>query len=266
MNNSPITRYLLPLLVLGSLALPASASDNRATQIDELSRQWLDTERQANVLQSQWQQQKPQLEQRISLLQAEREQLNKVLREHRDTGTAVEEKRRILLREQSQLEEQQATNNSQLQQLSARLDALAGRLPPPLADGWLASAPQDKNAALKFQLERLRKLLDFNQRYSLHQMRLSNEQGEAVLVKQLYFGLSQAWFTSPDGAFRGYGRVENGKWHWQADARCDSASLLQAIAMLEKQSPAQAVALPLLAPAKTAAPAAPSSVMSARHE
>ncbi|WP_430459986.1 DUF3450 family protein [Thalassolituus sp. LLYu03] len=255
--NNPHHRFprLLQAIAAVALTLPVQAADLTADRMDQLTRQWLDTERQTSRLQSDWAQQKPVLEQRLSLLKAEQAQLQSLLKNNHQSRDEVDQKRNELLQKQARLEDEQAQTAAAVSALQSRLDALLPMLPPPLQDGW-QNADTGNNAAnnagtsnesdvLRLQLARLTRLKEFNERITLHSMRLTNDAGDEVLVKQIYLGLAQAWFASSNGEFRGTGRAENGQWVWHFDNDLSATDVLDAIAIAEKQKPAANVSLPL---------------------
>lgn len=237
-------RWLLATIFLSTA--PCVIADIRAEQIDALTQQWLHTEQQKSRLVSEWQSQKPMVEQRIELLQAEQKQLSEILQRRDEKSDKVDQKREALMAQQSTLEAQQAETDKLIQALAMRLDALEPRLPPPLQNDWNSKANEESSNQLRLQLARLSRMKEFNERTTLHSMRLTEPStGEEILVKQLYLGLSQAWFASSDGSYRGVGRVDNGIWRWTFRDDISSGSILAAIAITEKQSPAQSIALPV---------------------
>lgn len=244
------------LLLLPLIALPVNAAD--LSQIDRLTEQWLNTERQASSLQSDWRAQQPLLEQRLALLQAEKEQLQAMMAESRDSQSDVTTRRAALLQNQAQLEQGQIHLERGLQSLALRLDALMAQVPPPLKNTLrqerypLNQTPTQVNETpntsvqLQAALAKLSRLGDFNQRITVHQSPLVRPDGSAVLVKQLYLGLGMAWFVSNDGQYAGWGQVREGHWYWRFDDRAvNASSVLRAIAVFEKQQQAQWVRLPI---------------------
>ncbi|MCH2057634.1 MAG: DUF3450 domain-containing protein [Thalassotalea sp.] len=226
----------LPLIV--SAMTSFAQAELSANRIDQLTKQWLETERQTSLLKANWQVEKPLLEQRIKLLNIEKDQLNSLLEMNQVSTSEVEQKRESLLEQQAKLESEQAMTANAIDPIRERLDSIEPLLPPPLQEGW-QSEPSDNNAVvLEQQLTRLSRLKDFNERITLHAMRLPNEQGDDVLVKQLYLGLSQAWFSSQNGQFKGYGLAENGVWQWHFSQTLDSQQILDAIAIVENQKTA----------------------------
>jgi hypothetical protein len=186
------------------------------------------------------------VEQRIGLLQAEKKQLTEMLQRRDEKSDEVDQKREALMEQQSTLEAQQAETDKLIKALATRLDALEHRLPPPLQSDWSSEADEESSSQLRLQLARLSRMKEFNERTTLHSMRLTEPStGEEILVKQLYLGLSRAWFASSDGSYRGVGHVDNGIWRWTFRDDISAENILTAIAITEKQSPAQSIALPV---------------------
>ena len=234
-------------IALISCVAPFSlAAESSAQSIDELTRQWLETEHQKSRLISRWQDDKPLAEQRLELLRAEKKQLTELLAKRESKGDAVDQKREELVRQQSDLESEQAETEALVTTLATRLDAFKPMLPPPLQSTWDNAAGDDSNNQLRLQLARLSSLKEFNERVTLHSMRLKPDNSpEDVLVRQLYLGASQAWFSSADGSYAGTGSVSDGEWVWRFRSDIDAGQILRAIAIAEKQSPAQTLSLPV---------------------
>ena len=94
-------------------------------------------------------------------------------------------------------------------------------------------------------MAQLSKLTEFDQRISVIQQNIVNQQGEQILVKQLYLGAGLAWFVSLDGSYAGTGQVTENGWTWRFDNTLDSHEISRAIAIFEKQAEADFVQLPL---------------------
>ena len=242
---------LLPGMCLAA-EVPATVPTElpAARQADRLVQQWLDTERQASALESDWVTQKPLLLQRIALLRARREQLGNVLADSRASRSEVETQRTSLLAEQESMESQQAKLQRELKRLQRRLQGISAMLPPPLQTAWrdeaagLGDAP-DTSVQLQVALAQLDKLLEFNQRITVSEAPLATEDGREVVVQQLYLGAGSAWFSSADGSVAGSGRASAGGWRWQFDNGVKGASVLDAVAMFRHQREAALVQLPL---------------------
>ncbi len=217
-------------------------------QTDELIYQWLEIERQTSMLESDWQLQKPYLKQRISLLKAEKKQLQKILETSKDGQGSVDKQRSILLVEQTEMEVQQSKLKSYLDLLSNKIQTISVLIPPPLQAPWqkeqaiLGKSP-DTAVALQVALSQLAMLADFNQRISVHETLVKAPDGDEVLVKQLYLGVGAAWFSNKDGSYGGWGRVTYEGWVWQFNSQQDNQEIVKAIEIFEKQRDADFVHL-----------------------
>ena len=191
-KNSIVAVTCFGVLIL--LERPIAYGQTTANKIDQLTQQWLSTERQTANLKATWLTEKPLLTQRIELLRQEKNQINTLLKENKNSTSEAEEKRELLQQQQAKLEREQVLTINAINQLKAQLDSLLSRLPPPLQSTW-QNEPSENNAVLlEQQLTRLSKLKAFNDRITIHTMRLTNNTDEEILVKQLYLGVSQAWF------------------------------------------------------------------------
>lgn len=229
-------------------ATPAMATNSQS--LDALVQQWLSLEQQHARLNQDWLLRQQSLQQGISLLSAEKAQLQQLVQQSSQQQDEVSAQRLALLAEQQQLEQQQLRASVAINRLMAELQGLAPQLPPPLQQLWqqqLAdiNADSDSSVMLQRSLLLLSKFNEFQQRISLADMTLSTDDGKQVRVRQLYLGATQAWFASSDGSYAGRGFPTRQGWQWQFDNRIDARQVLQAIAMTEKKAPAKLVELPL---------------------
>ncbi|MDN3637480.1 DUF3450 family protein [Simiduia curdlanivorans] len=241
----------LPLALLSNLILGvASVQAQTPEMVDRLTQRWLDSEAQRVRLNTDWQAQKPLLEQRLGLLAAEKLQLQAMLQSSSDSQQGVEAKRAQLLAEQAELEQQQQVLNQHLELLLARTAALAPLLPPPLAEQWLTeqSAPSEQPEAsqqLQSALAQLSRLAEFDARITVQEGLVSLPDVGELLVKQLYLGVGAAWFVSADGQYRGWGQALDEAWVWRPDEQVSSREISRAIAMFERREQAEFVRLPM---------------------
>ncbi|TYK64982.1 DUF3450 family protein [Colwellia echini] len=240
--------------VMGSTCgclLSFSALAVNTAQIEDLTQQWLDIEKQSVQLQTNWQMQQPILRQQITLLNEEKSQLTKMLQVDNSSQAQVEVKRSELLQQQNELEQQQQQLTNQLIVLNKQLLNLNNLLPPPLTDAWqsedqVLDAEPTTSQQLQVSLAKLDKLNAFNQRISIHEKPLTAPNGNEILVKQFYLGLSSAWFTSANGEYRGWGQATDNGWQWYFDEQLSADAIQQAIAIFEKKQQADFVALPMV--------------------
>lgn len=241
-------RYSLTLIIALGLPLPVLAQT--PDQVDRLTEQWLSIESQTSHLQSSWETQQPVLKQRMDLLQAEKKQLQALMKQSGSSEDNVDSRRAELLDEQNQLEQQQAALTRSLAQLASKLEEIAPLLPPVLAMTWqdeqntLDSAPATSQQ-LQVALAQLSALAEFEQRISVHEGVVSNDAGQEILVKQLYLGAGFAWFTSRDAQQVGWGRASDDGWSWHFDTNIDAEKITKAIDIFEKRATAELVHLPI---------------------
>ncbi|VUD41874.1 hypothetical protein TDB9533_00578 [Thalassocella blandensis] len=245
-------RWLLgSLLLISHLCTASTTSDT-----DALVQKWLDLEHQSSALHSEWQRQKPILQQRLDLLKKEKQQLQGMLQNHQSQRSEVESKRAALLAEQNAMEQHQQTLNSQLVKLREQLNVIQHLLPPPLQQQWQAeqqvlenqraeTGEANTSTQLQVSLAQLSKLMEFDKRITVHEMNLTAPSGQDVRVKQLYLGLGSAWFVSGDGSYAGTGQASANGWQWAFQAGLDGSVIQQAIAIYEKHAEADFISLPL---------------------
>ncbi len=239
-------------VLLSVLACPISVAQ-QAAEIDQLTKRWLQLERQSSKLQLHWLEQKRLLEQRLRLLEAQKQQLQSVVLERQGHNSQVEDRRAELLAQQEQFEAQHAGVQQALSQLVSKTQTLTQFLPPPLQIPWQkeSQALRDSNdgsTTLQVTLAKLSLLADFNRRVSVHSSPIAAPDGQTVVVKQLYLGLGMAWFVTENGQLAGWGQAGEDHWVWHFDSQLKGQSVLDAIAMYEKRKTADWVQLPFHVP------------------
>lgn len=232
------------------LLVTLSAQAQTADKTEKLVQQWLDIERQTAALNELWQQEKPLLEQRVALLKAESKQLQQVLDKSQGQQSAVDKQRADLLKEQNQLELQQQQVTEFVTQLNKVLAEFEGQVPPVVLASWqqednAITDEQDTSELLQVALAKLNKLSEFANRISVNEGQLTTADGQSVLVKQLYLGISQAWFVSHDHSIAGTGKASADGWKWHFDNDIDADAIASAIAIYEKQQQAELIGLPM---------------------
>lgn len=243
-------------LSLRIVAQPSAAMDDSLmpVEVDRMTQQWLDLERQTSHLRASWTEQQPILKQQRALLKAEKAQLQSVLKQSSTSEGDVEKRRAELMAEQTQLEQAQVQLGQALSLLSSQLQDMAAQLPPVLQAAWqaeqgdLALAGSSDNAHsehLQRSLAQLNLLADFDQRVTVHEGVLDGEDEKPILVKQLFLGLGMAWFVSRDGETAGWGQADEHGWNWHFDEGIEGDAITAAIAMYEKRQSADLLSLPI---------------------
>lgn len=233
------------LLLFGSCA--ALAQDDPAGEIETLSLQWTSLERQRNLLESNWRDEQPVLEQQLALLEREREALSDFLEQTETAQDNVEERRLEILGQQSVLEQRQASLEQELEATVIQVQNLYRQLPPPMLSAWEERLPElqaeflTTSERLQVLLEMLGDLDDFDRRLSLHEEVMTLQDGQEHLVSQVYLGLSHGWYVSANGLYAGAGHPGVNEWRWQSSNEPETIS--RVIAILERRRNAEFVAL-----------------------
>ena len=236
-------------LLLLSWCSNVSGQDDLTDDVPNLALQWTSLERQRGVLESNWREQQPVLEQQLDLLEREREELSSFLEETETAQDEVEERRLELLERQSVLEQQQASLERQLESAMLQLQSLRRQLPPPIAADWDEQLPQLRaeflttSERLQVLLEMLGDLDDFNRRVSLHEETMTLADGEEHLVSEVYLGVAQGWYVTANGGYAGIGRPGPDGWQWQSSD--EPEAIERVIAILERRRNVELAALPV---------------------
>jgi len=244
-------RQLYQSCILGSLLLTSQAISQPKTpveQADNLVAQWISIEQQNNQLRNRWQENKQLLQQRITLLQSEKEQLRSLTNSHVQKGDDVDVVRQELLTLQSSMESQQTRLDAWLKTQFSHVKNLHPQLPPPLADSWRNTLkgldPSDASKRLETLFNLYQAYVEFNGRISTRQAKIIDQQGQPKMVNQLFLGAARGWYITLDGqrAIAGFPRADG--WQWQHDNPVPSQQLSKALLMLEHKMEAQLVTFP----------------------
>jgi len=234
MNTVKATQRYLALIsvIIGLLPLPVNAES--AQNLDQLMSRWTQTERQRGHLVSEWLDRQQLLEQQLTLLSAEEEALNAILGKSDNFQKNVDKERNKLASELTQFEREQSIAKNAIGRAIAKIKILHPQLPPPLHILWadelaiLDGAELSNSERLEKLLSLLNQLDSFENRVALNQSLMTipsshpppnHAKGQSAeqmkhLTKQVYLGLSQAWYVSEDGAYYGYGKPSSNGWKW----------------------------------------------------
>jgi hypothetical protein len=241
----------LYVVLLGSLFIPMNsfAADDPVEDVHQLTLQWTGLEHQKDLLQKNWRRDKPVLEQQLSLLERETQELNRFLKESAQEQDEVEQRRLELIEQQTHLEHEQAALERSLRQAVLRLKALHLQLPPPLVEGWEEELPRLEESVLtnseKLQLvlNLLSQLDDFEQKVTLHETVMTLADGQEYLVKQVFLGLSHGWYVTADQSHAAAGMADPNGWQWTPVT--DGKRIAQIIAILERRMNPELITIPL---------------------
>jgi Protein of unknown function (DUF3450) len=223
-----------------------SAQDT-PTDLGLLIQQWTGLERQKDELKNRWRTQQPVLEQRLTLLGREQDELEQVIEQNESTLDEVEQKRQELLEQQTKMEREQDVVQRRLREIVAGIRNIYPQLPPPMAEVWqkdidsLDSTQLTASERLQKAVEMLSALADFDAKLTLNEAPVLLDDGSEYFVRQVYVGLSRGWYVGLDGKRAAYGYSTLDGWRWEPlDAADDVASI---IAILERREPAALVSM-----------------------
>lgn len=230
------------VLLLLAVSYAATAS------VDELTGQWLHIENQRQQLESQWQRERPLLQQRIELLKAEAEKLTVILDSNRHNLDEVEAEREALLQRQNQLESNQVRAGQLLQVLERQLSVSLRVLHPPVQGAWQSHAAVEHDSVtqhLQSVVDRMEVLGRYQRRPRVIEGMIQLDDGSRLTTQQLYLGSHYAWFVTADGGRAGMGYAKSGHWHWSEVSGPASRNIQYAIEMVEQQRLPEFLTLPL---------------------
>ncbi|GAA61237.1 hypothetical protein P20652_3114 [Pseudoalteromonas sp. BSi20652] len=240
-----------PISVVIALCSTMAVKADTVSELEQLVNKWLQIENQNSELNTHWLDQKNSMEQTLTLLNAEQQQLSQLNQRRQENTSELTQKREQLVTKQAELEKDQQQLNEQLAGISQQLLSLQVQLPPPLLTSWknagdLANPQLNTTDKLQTALKMLEFLLEFQQRISIHEMAIKHPDGQDIWVKQLYLGAAQAWFVSEDLSYVGIGFASDLGWQWKFDASINAEQVALGIAVQQKKRAADWVTLPIL--------------------
>jgi hypothetical protein len=246
-----LKQTILHTVLFGGLLIPmiSFAADDPVKDIHQLTLQWTGLEHQKDLLRKNWREDKPVLEQQLSLLERETRELNRFLKESAQEQDEVEQRRLELLEQQTRLEKEQAALERSLRQAAIRLKALHVQLPPPLVKGWEEELPRleepllTSSEKLQLVLNLLTQLDDFQQKVTLNETVMTLADGKEYLVKQVFLGLSHGWYVTADQSHAASGIADPDGWEWTPVT--NGEQIAQIIAILERRVNPELITIPL---------------------
>jgi hypothetical protein len=243
-----LSRPLLAAALFVASVPSALAADTAIEQVDSLATQWTSLQRQQDALLSSWRLDKPVLDQQLDLLERESKSLSAVLEQSSKQQDQVEQRRLDLLRQQTQLEQEQDALASSLGRIAAALHALQPQLPPPLVAAFAKDLPKldepERGASEKLQtaLALLGQLADFQQKVTVSETVMKLADGEDHLVKQVYLGTGQGWYVTSDLKHAAVGAPSVDGWRWTETG--EAAAISRVLAILERRQSPELVTVP----------------------
>ena len=201
-----------------------------------------------------WAEQKQSLNDTIELLRTEIEAMKEKSATLDETVSAAVAEREKFEAEIAGLKEASETVAQALPGMEARLQSLTPGFPAPLADviqPLLNRLPKDDastQASISERMQTVAGILNqadrFNGEAVVTAELRSNEAGEEVRVRTLYFGFGHAWFVGDKEAFAGVGYPTADGWQWTPQPGA-GPRIARAIAIQENAATAAYVELPV---------------------
>jgi len=217
------------------------------TNVDQLTKQWLDLDKSANQLVQNWQQEKQQLTLRISLLSHQNENLRSQINSRNNQKDQVHQQRQNILTQQTIVEQKVGEYQQALPSILDQLQQLMSSLPPQLVEQLgpeLIQATTHKELTGQYQaIANIVKKLDKNSQLIQAKRGVIKLNEQDLLTKQLYFGHDQAWFITQDNSRAGIGFRKNKQWRWQENSQYADV-IRQAITHAKSQVPGPLLNLP----------------------
>lgn len=248
---------MLSIFWVAVLALFANKAYTASPEnLDDLVARWVNLASQESNIQIAWDERKAILGQQIELMKIEKDTLQSILDNQQGIRGKVEQERIKLTEEQNRVEKEQQALKKDIKQSLLKLNVLTNQLPPPLASSWekkllqIGQETMSSSEVLEGKVALLSELKRFETRMSVHETAISitpkKEAAETdVVVKQIYLGLSHAWYSSSNGKYYGYGSPTKDGWRWwshdeakaELDMKLDAKVILSMLAIIE--NPAQ---------------------------
>ena len=155
-----------PMSVVIALCSAMAVKADTVSELEQLVNKWLQIENQNSELNTHWLEQKSSMEQTLTLLDAEQQQLSQLNQRRQKNSSELTQKREQLVTKQAELENDQQQLNDQLARISQQLLSLQVQLPPPLLTSWknagdLTNSQLNTTDKLQTALKMLELLRDF---------------------------------------------------------------------------------------------------------
>ncbi len=230
----------------------ASDSDRTPPSLaQEKAREWVEVQKTISAEESAWVQEKQEVQDLMELRRKEIAQLDEVIAAAGTRLRDAEEQRTALLAEEKELRTERQLLQQRIKEMESRIRALEPSFPPPLrnkvADALERLEVTDSSLPLQNRYRDVLAILTEAGNFQ-NQITVDSEMrelgDEQVEVQVFYLGLGQAYYTDRSGRHAGHGVPTTEGWSWTEDPSL-SSRIRKAIAVHQKQAPAELVRLPL---------------------
>lgn len=217
---------VLAFFALVVFSICTYAEENSFNKTKSLLVEWIQVEESLSKERSDWSARKAMLQERIRILELEKESLSRQIKELGDKNSVAEKRRSDLLEKKNNHERFLLTLASRAESVAQSLQSVLEALPPVLSDLYRESTNSGLNAVKKAEtiVEILSEIEQFDNKATLlEELRMvpsldsDEKEGSQVQVatKTLYLGLSQAYYVSTDSQYAGIGYPGDESWVWE---------------------------------------------------
>ena len=225
---------------------------------------WVKLESQRGLLNTQWEEQKFILHQKLSIFEHQLSEYQEIAKQRDQSKTDLDTKRLELTQRQSTLEQEQHRIKQAYQTSLSRIQIIQHRLPPPLQNRVESIKQQHTDGTTQLFSSKLESLIsvlkdiyEFDEKISVVDSEIKIKSGEldasAIYSTQIYLGLAYAWFFTQDGSVYGYGKPTSQGWQWFSNTEGNIAAknlpntekLRNIVKMIEDTDNAKLVSLPI---------------------
>ena len=216
--------YCLTILLFACILLNSAVSQTHPQEITTLLDQWVETKRIISEERSNWEIEESLLFDTRELLSSELERLKTELDDLKATSTASDEERASLSSEKEVLKNASEVVASSIGNLEKKLKKILPILPEPLIEKinpLIRRMPNDSDntdLSLGQRVQNIVGILSqtdkFNTTITAKREIKAFEEGKAVQVTTLYWGLAMAYYVDDSGKYAGIGIPTKEGWAW----------------------------------------------------
>ena len=212
------------LLILSTFSLNILIGATPLSETREALDKWVETRQIISKESSEWKTEQSLLGNTESLLARELGRLESELEDLKASSTASDEERSSLAAEKESLKAAASVVSSSIGGLESQLKAIIPSLPAPLIEKIkplirrLPDDPRDTELSLGQRVQNIVGILSqtdkFNTTITISSEAREFEEGKAVQVTTLYWGLAMAYYVDDSGKYAGIGVPTIDGWEW----------------------------------------------------
>jgi len=253
MKYLPLNALAAGALLVGSLS--AKTAGELYEETKSAVSEWAETESLVSKEWNDWLKEKAVLEDLVSLLEGERENLDDKIKQTESSATVSDKRREGIVARKEKLEAAAAVVRESLPGLEDEVRSLLPYLPESYLDSIAplvrqlpeSGAPTQQSLSIRLRnvIGILSQANKFDGTISLETETREFEQGQGKQVNSLYFGFAIAYYSDASGQSAGYGVPTSDGWNWIETPEFGE-EILNMISMYQKGRQAEFVELPVV--------------------